>query len=272
MGRLALCVLCSVLLTMSIGCSEDGGGGGSAGSGGEAGSGGGAAGAGGEAGSGGEAGTGGMAGMDGTVTLTATVTEAPSIDCELFDGPPLEGVDLCEADTTNCATTDAAGFAQIMLPANQEVTYTLSKEGFAPYVIGDVSEPPVIAGTWPMISDALMEAEGERVGFAWPSDDGLVPLATLPLQAGVTWEIDDGTATVYYMDEACLAQTDLTATTSIGRGGFLDVSVGVREIEFGGAANNCTPGIAWPGTAANQIRVPVRAGHFGYGSMNCDAP
>ncbi len=266
MGRLALCVVCSSLLAMSIGCSEDGGSGGSAGSGGAAGSGGGAA------GSGGEAGTGGAAGMGGTVALTATVTEAPSIDCELFDGPALEGVELCEADTTNCALTNAAGFAQIMVPANQEVTYTLSKDGFAPYAIGDVSEPPSIGSTWPMLSDALMEAEGERVGFAWPSDDGLLPLAAFPLQAGVTWEIDDGTATVYYMDEACLAQTDLTATTSGGRGGFYDVSVGVREIEFGGAAANCTPGIAWPGSAANQIRVPVRAGHFGYGSMNCDAP
>jgi len=266
--------MCSVLLAMSIGCGEEDGGGGTAGSGGAAGSGGsgGSAGAGGEAGSGGEAGTGGAAGMDGTVGLTATVTEAPSVDCELFNGPPLEGVDLCEADTTNCATTDAAGVAQIRVPANQEVTYTLSKDGFVPYVVGDVSEPPVIGGTWPMISDALMEAVGERVGFTWPSDDGLVPLAAFPLQAGVTWEIDDGTATVYYMDEACLAQTDLTATTSVGRGGFLDVSVGVREIEFGGAATNCTTGIAWPGAGANQIRVPVRAGHMGFGSMNCDPP
>jgi hypothetical protein len=206
------------------------------------------------------------------VTLITTVTEAPSIDCELFDGPPLEGVEVCEADTTNCATTDASGVAQIMVPANQEITYTISKDGFAPYAIGDVSEPPSIGSTWPMISDALMMAEGERVGFTWPTDDGLLPLAAFPLQAGVTWAIDDETTTVYYMDEACLAQTDLTATTSNGRGGFYDVSAGVREIDFGGAASNCTPAIAWPGNAANQIRVPVRAGHFAYGSMNCDAP
>ena len=215
---------------------------------------------------------GGVAGMGGTVSLSATVTEAPSIDCDLFNGPPLEGVDLCEADTTNCATTNAAGFAQIMVPANQEVTYTVSRDGFVPYAIGDVSEPPAITSTWPMISDSLMAAEGERVGFVWPSEDGILPLAALPLQAGVTWDIDDETARVYYMDEACLAQTDLTATTTIGRGGFYDASVGVREIEFGGTATNCTTGIAWPGTAANQIRVPVRAGHFGYGSMSCDEP
>ena len=210
--------------------------------------------------------------MGGTVTLIVTATEAPSIDGDLFNGPPLEGVDLCEADTTNCATTDAAGLAQIMLPANQEVTYTVSKSGFVPYAVGDVSEPPGIGGTWPMISDALMEAEGERVGFSWPSEDGLLPLAVSPNQAGVTWEIDVESATVYYMDEDGVAQTDFTATTSAGRGGFYDASVGVREVDFGGAAANCTPGIAWPGTAPNQIRVPVRAGHFGYGSMDCDAP
>lgn len=259
MGRLAFCVVCSVLLAMSIGCGDENSSGGTAGTGGAA-------------GSGGQAGTGGAAGTSGTVALDATVTEAPSIDDELFDGPALEGVELCEADTTNCATTDAAGLAQIMVPANQEVTYTLSKDGFVPYVVGDLSESPGIGGTWPMIRDALMEAEGERVGFAWPSDDGLVALAVSPRQAGVTWEIDDETTTVYYMDEDVVAQTDLTATTTVGRGGFYDASVGVRAVDFGGAATNCAAGTAWAGDAANQIRVPTRAGHISYGSMGCDEP
>ena len=227
----------------------------------------------GSGGAGGAAGNGG-GGIGGAsmVTLTATATEAPSIDDRIFDGPPLEGVELCEADTTNCATTDAAGLAQIMVPANQEVTYTISKDGFVPYVIGDVSDPPGIGTTWPMISDTLMAAEGERVGFSWPSEDGLIGLAAFSLHAGVTWEIDDETATVYYMDEDSLARIDLTATTTAGRGGFYDASVGVHEVDFGGAVANCTTAIAWPGTAANQIRVPARAGHIGYGSMECDEP
>ena len=100
----------------------------------------------------------------------------------------------------------------------------------------------------------------------------LVALAAFPLQAGVVWDVDDETTTVYYMDEDSVAQADLTEKTSTGRGGFYDATAGTRVIDFGGAATNCTPGIAWPGTEANQIRVPVRAGHIGYGSMTCDEP
>lgn len=64
----------------------------------------------------------------------------------------------------------------------------------------------------------------------------------------------------------------MTATTSVGRGGFYDVTTGMREVQYGGAITTCTPGIAWPGTGANQIRVPVRDGHISYGSMSCDQP
>ncbi|MDH3655145.1 MAG: hypothetical protein OEN21_12810 [Myxococcales bacterium] len=264
MERLALFLVGSTVIAMTIGCSEESGGGGA-----------GSGGAGGIAGTGGMTGTGGAAGMGGSgmVQLSVTVTEAPSLDDELFNGAPFEGVDLCDADTTNCATADAQGLAQITLPANQEVTYTVSKDGYVPYVVGDVSDPPALASTWPMISDALMAAEGERVGFAWPPDsEGLVALAVVPNRAGVTWEIDDGAATVYYMDEDAVAQLGLTATTNAGRGGFYDVSVGVREVDYSGTITTCTPGIAWPGSAANQIRVPARATHISYGSMNCDEP
>ena len=62
--------------------------------------------------------------------LSVTVTDAPSF--EDFSGPPLEGVELCETDTTNCAMTDADGLASLMLPTDQEVSYTLSKEGYVP--------------------------------------------------------------------------------------------------------------------------------------------
>ena len=46
-----------------------------------------------------------------TTLLSVTITEAPSLDDQLFEGPPLEGAELCEADTTNCATSDAEGQA-----------------------------------------------------------------------------------------------------------------------------------------------------------------
>ena len=265
MERLIGTALCALLIAWPIGCSDDassgGGSGGDAGSGGEAGSG----------ATGGSAGAGGMGGSGDTVLLSATVTRAPSIDDMLFGGPPFEEVELCEADTTNCSTTNALGFASIMVPANQEVTYTLSIAGYVPYFVGDVSDPPAITGTWPMISDALMEAEFQRIGLTWPSDSfGLLALGVD--QVGVTWEVLNENTIHYYMDENCIAHRELTATTSCSRGGHYEVGPGTHEVEFGGAATNCSPGIAWPGNAANQIRVPVRVGHIGWGNMRCDDP
>ena len=264
MKRLALGVVCCALIGIPIGCSSENGE--------QTGGSGGMAGAGGAAGMGGDAGTGGAGGVDGTITLTATVTEAPSLDADMFTGPPLEGVELCETDTTNCATTGADGTASIMIAASQEFSFTLSKEGYAPYLAGDVSDVPVLSvGNYPMISDALMEAESERLTFEWPSNTtGLVGLAVFPLRAGVMWEIDDEGAIGYYHDADGVAQTDLTATTDSGRGGFYEASEGVREVDFGGAIPTCTVRTAWPTETVNRIRVPVQAGHISFGSMDCD--
>ena len=261
MGRLTWSVVCAVLITVPIGCSDDKSDAGGGGAGAPGGSGGGAA------------GMGGAGGLD-TVTLSTMVTEAPSLDGQLFTGPPLEGVELCETDTTNCATTGMDGTASITLPAFQEFSFTLSKDGYAPYLAGDVSDVPVInTGSYPMLSDALMQQESERLMFEWPSDStGLLALAAFPVQAGVVWGVDEQSAVAYYQDAEGVAQTDLTATTIFGRGGFYEVSEGVHEVDFGGAASNCSVRTAWPSGSAGQIRVPIRAGHLSFGSMDCDAP
>ncbi|MBT8469725.1 MAG: hypothetical protein KJN97_13350, partial [Deltaproteobacteria bacterium] len=201
------------------------------------------------------------------------VTEAPSIDAAIFTGPGLEGAELCETDTTNCATTDAAGLASIMLPADQEVSYTVSKDGYGPYLLGDVTDEPLPTTNWPLISDALLEADAMKVIVPYPwSPDGTLSLAAFSLRAGVTYELLDETATPFYTDEQQETTVGLTATTSTGRGGFFEVTPGEHQIEFGGTATNCTARIAWPGDAANRIRVPVRAGHLSFGSMDCDEP
>jgi hypothetical protein len=122
-----------------------------------------------------------------------------------------------------------------------------------------------------MITDAIMQAEAERLMIEWPSEStGLLSLAAFPLHAGVTWEIDEETANGFYFNADCLAQTDLTATTAIGRGGFLEASEGVHEVTFGGTVSNCTVRTAWPTDTASAVRVPVRAGHLNFGSMDCD--
>lgn len=92
--------------------------------------------------------------------------------------------------------------------------------------------------------------------------DGVISLAASSLREGAKYDLIDETATPFYTDEQQENTLGLTATTSTGRGGFFEVAPGEHQIEFGGTATNCAPGIAWPGDAANRIRVPVRAGHL----------
>ena len=208
-----------------------------------------------------------------TVTLTVTTTEAPSFDAELGRGPLLEGVELCETDTTNCATTDATGAAQIDLPANQAVSYTVSKDGYGPYLAVDVTDETFRASTWPMLSDALLTDNAAALGIEYPWTGGAIALAVFPPTAGVTFDlvVPDETAKRYYVDEAgAPTGLDLTETTLWGRGAFVELSPGEHEVEFGGNPTNCIPGLAWPGDAANRITVPVRVGYISNGSMHCD--
>jgi hypothetical protein len=235
--------------------------------------------AGGDGGDGGTAGSGGMggaAGMGGTGgdpvgELSVTVTEAIG-----FDGPrpPFEGVELCETDTTNCDTTDASGIATIDVPLNQEISYTLSKDGFAPYLIGDVTDETFRGTTWPMFNDMLWEGFSDALMTPYPWTDGGILLQVHPNMEGVTFDLVNETAKQYYQAEGGGWSLDLTSTTSggQGQGGFVEVPPGEYLVEFGGTAKRCTAEIGWPVGAANRISVQVRAGHFAYGSMTCDGP
>ncbi|MGB5350194.1 MAG: hypothetical protein WBN10_11375 [Polyangiales bacterium] len=259
MARLILCwVSVCALVVALIGCSDEttatGGTGGSGDTGGDGGIGG-----------GGEAGTGGAE----SVELSVTVTEAMG-----FSGPrpPFEGVELCETDTLNCDTTDASGVATIQVPSNQEISYTVSTEGFAPWLIEDVTDETFRATSWPMFNDMLWEDFSDALMTPYPWTDGGIFLQVHPNIEGVTFDLVNQAAKQYYEVEEGGWSLDLTSTTSRGLGGFVEVPPGEYQVEFGGTATNCTPEIAWPGDAANRIRVQVRAGHYGYGSIACDEP
>lgn len=259
MGRVILHWVCVCALVVPlIGCGDETTAtGGTGGDGGAAGMGG-----------GGSGGDGGAAGAK--VALSVSVTEAEGVS-PIVRGPAFEGVELCETDTTNCATTDADGLAEIMVSANQEISYTVSKDGYAPFLVGDVTDETLLPTVWPMFNDAMLADAAEALEIPYPYTGGILALQVLPNMAGVTFDLLDETAKQYYADEAGIDTLGLTATTSRGWGGFLEVSPGEHQVEFGGTATNCTPSIAWPGDAANRIKVPVRVGYVSYGSMDCDA-
>jgi hypothetical protein len=128
-----------------------------------------------------------------------------------------------------------------------------------------------------MVSNAQMADLAEDLMIPDPLlTGGIVVLrAGAPRMAGVAYAVDDETAVGYYVDEAGAVTLGLTTTTSKGDGGFLEVTPGVRQIDFGGTATNCILGRGWPGDGdtVNRIKVPVRVGHITYGQMwSCNEP
>jgi len=226
---------------------------------------GGSGGSGGTGGDGGASGVGGVGGSGGTVELTVAAT---------YGGVGLEGVELCETDTDNCDTTDGNGSASIRLPADQEISYTLSKDGFVPFLVADVTDETFRdSGPWGMGDEetAASWADGVMLPDLWT--EGFLMLRALPQREGVTFDLVDETAPVYYFDETHIPTVGLSATTTDGSGGFVELSTGEYQAEFGGNATNCIPDLGWPGDAPNRIRAPVKLGHLTFASMkNCDEP
>jgi hypothetical protein len=85
-----------------------------------------------------------------------------------------------------------------------------------------------------------------------------------------TLELLGTTGKVFYVDEDGNWSLDLTATTSAGHGGFVELSPDEYQVEIGGAAENCVVARGWPSDLENTIRVPVRAGYVTIARVDCD--
>jgi hypothetical protein len=188
--------------------------------------------------------------------------------------PPLEGVALCETDTPNCTTTDASGTATLELPANESVSWTLEREGYAsqltPAVTDGAFDP---SQHWQMVTDEWMADLHERLMSTYPlTDRAMVWFFTVPPFPGVTFDLIDATGKQVYADEGGIFHLDREATTSFGQGGFLEVVSGEFEVEVGGTAERCGPFAAWPGSTSNRFTIPARAGYVTVAGFQCPLP
>ena len=271
-----ICV-CALGVVPLVGCGETSGDGGSGGS-------------------GGTAGTGGSAGAGGTGGMPEVRMYLFSIDELNPDGttPPLEGVNVCQADTDNCFTSNELGRAALAVPFNQEIMFTFEKEGYGSRIFADVSDETfgpnangdgAVTGVR-MYPDDQLAAIAGQLGTPYPWDGGMVGLTGWPAQtAGVTFtpvgSTIDAVGELFYFDAATEQYSpDLDATTAfpapwrfpLAAGGFTEVTPGEQQFAFGGTADCSRPSYAWPGDAPNTIRIPVREGYMSYGSIVCDEP
>jgi hypothetical protein len=194
---------------------------------------------------------------------------------------PLEGVALCQTDTSNCETTDADGKATLWLPQG-ETSFTKEKEGFGKYLVPLFVPAGGLAHDSVMATDVVLETLHEGVMSPYPTQRITCDVRELagPLLAGVTFKLFDVTGKVmeakrYYRMAGPTGRTwslDPTETTAEGSGGFLEVSPGEYSLQFGGSAVNCIADqLGWPGLyLPNAIRLPVRADYTTMVRVTCE--
>jgi hypothetical protein len=221
------------MIAMAIGCSEESGGG---------------------------AGSGGDPGQVERETILFDVVDEES--------EPLEAARVCEVGADNCATTDVDGKTTLDFPKDEEVAWSVEKEGYLVLAGADVTDETLDPGpfTWRLRTVETMDAWAEQLGTTSPLT--ATYNRAVPPRIGATYTLVDETALGYYMDMG-MPDPELAATTSEGDGGFAEVSPGVVEVEFGGTATDCVASLAWPSERPNTIRLPVIEGVTTYGSMRC---
>ena len=185
--------------------------------------------------------------------------------------------EVCVLDTTDCANTDADGLAVVVLPSNTETGVTITADGFNETVLAQTTDSDFVSEqTATLLSEAVAATLSALLNVDYPPvGTGVIGLTTLFQPAdgggipGTTYELADGTGTGYYNADGGFPTYDLTATSSFGGGGFVEVAPGVVEIDIGGAGG-CGVSQAWPGTTATSVRLPVQAGVVTFAVMFCE--
>jgi len=192
----------------------------------------------------------------------------------VFEGPALEGVEVCETDTTHCVVTNANGGATLWLLVGKEISYTLKKEGYASMLHADVIPPDGVTARIGLSTHQSWADAYERVMSPYPMvGTGAIGFFIRPSGfAGATFDLVEATGKGFYVDEEGNWNPDLTETASNGVGGFLEVARGEFQIEVGGTAQGCVPDWGWPSDTKNSVRFPVQAGYVTVARVTCAVP
>jgi hypothetical protein len=238
-----------------------------------------------ESGTAGSGGTGGTGGVDTVARIIVIRGYSPYTG---FSGV-LEGAEICETDTDHCVLTDAAGRATVQVPIGREFSFTVEKEGFAPFLLPDFIPADSIPAD-PELFRFLGVGEYERIAHQHelvmspypmegtgsiniPFDNMFSTLSTGCVGvAGITLDLGYAAGKVYYYDEQANWRADLSATSCWGYAGFTEVPPGEVQIEIGGNAENCVVVSGWPGEVENSVRTPIRAGYVSWLHLSCDVP
>jgi hypothetical protein len=197
---------------------------------------------------------------------------------------PVIDMQVCHYGNPNvpCVMTDSFGaYAISGVPAEQEILLEYTKTGYFPALVTvKTRETPIDIGEFPAPTQEEANAFAVLAGVTLDSTKGQL-LATA-VQAGtgggfigqpqITLALTPKSGTgPYFTNDQNLPDTSLTSTSANGLGLFANVNPGDVEIAFTHPTKSCTPlAMAWPGAAANSVRMTTVAGYLvGGGAVEC---
>jgi hypothetical protein len=205
------------------------------------------------------------------VTLSGTVVEG--IPGTGLVGEPAPGVEVCQFDSNNCATTDASGLYALRLQQSREIELSYIKEGFGPVLVATVS------GAADFSLDVTMATDEDLADFFAEIDSTYPPAGSGYLSAtafhdgarlaGVSYGIAGSSGRSFYLGDDGLPDSALQETQDPGVGGFVEVAPTGVTLSVSGAAN-CTSDRTWPAAASNSFRLPIRVGFWTQTAIDCE--
>lgn len=212
-----------------------------------------------------------------TVGVNVTVNGA---ETPFGDPVALEGAEVCQDGTDNCATTNADGEATLQIPGNEEFAYAVTPPSdYFPLLSPQVSDSDIpLSPSLTVFSQTTLMAFAGLLDTDFPPTTGTIGMVvyqnpfpdTTTGIPGVTFGLIEGTGVPYYLNASNVPDPTLTETGDNGSGGFVEASEGTLEIGLSGTQNCERPYNAWPGSEPNQFRVPSRAGFLTVPVVWCD--
>lgn len=211
-----------------------------------------------------------------TVGVNVTVNGAED---PFGDAVVLEGAEVCQDGTDNCAMTNADGEATLQIPGNEEFAYAVTPPpAYFPLLSPQVSDSDIpLSPSLTVFSETTLMAFAGLLNTDFPPTTGTIgmvvyqnPFPETTGIPGVSFELIEGTGVPYYLNASNLPDATLTETVENGSGGFVEASEGTVEIGLSGTQNCERPYNAWPGSEPNQFRLPSRAGFLTVPVAWCD--
>lgn len=250
---------------------------GSSGSGGSGGS------TGGSGGSSGQSGSAGAAGSDGG-SDAGTTSVSGTIVALIDSVTPVIDMQVCVYGNASvpCVQTDSFGAYTITgVEAEKELLLEYTKAAYYPALVTvKTRSTPIDIGEFPaptleeanvfavLAGVTLDPTKGQLLATAVQAGTGGGFVGQNQITLGMTPQSGTGP---YFTDDQNLPDTSLSSTNTNGLGLFANVNPGDVDVAFTHPSKTCTPlAMAWPGTAANSVRMTTVAGYLvGGGAVEC---